>query len=357
MWRARRARLGVLLLALVSIVGCSRRQKAPIVHHPDWQYQDYHRVAVLPFKATRPDAVEAARQAEFMLVDLLTGNGAFTVLTRSDLADIMTEQDLSRLADVADPATALPEGMLQVAQAVVLGTITDFDLKREQIERRRPRYAHDRQGRLVRDRSGRPVVVGEDVFVEYRHVARLGGNVRVVDAATGRVLMSHTVPPVEKDDARWNSPPKVSPEELAVDVAKEIATDFYRKIAPQRVEVKLGGDCLVVATEYYEGRYEEQDKLPVTLEEFLLVARKLPRECDRNDFRLAISPKDGREYLVEHEFTWSPSKGARGEAVRVPMATLKESGYEKFTAKLFAAGNEQPILERDFRLVLPKSKD
>jgi len=348
MRRVTKASLAVALL-LLACSGCAKRRGASIVNHPNWEYQDYQRVAVLPFRCARPEAAEAARQAELHLIDQLSANGAFQVATRSDLSALMTEQDLSNLAGVADPSTAPPQGMVQVAQALIIGTITDFDLQREQRERSVP---------IIRlDRNGVPRVVGERRFMEYRHVARLGGNVRVVDAATGRVLVSHSLPPIEKDDAQANAPPRATPEELALDLAQELATEFCRKIAPQQVNVKLDSDCLIIASGYFEGRYEELKKVPTSLPEILLVARDLPKACDRNQFRLAISPKDGREYLVEHEFTWSPTLGHRGEIVQVPVSKLTAAGGERFVAKLFSIGNDRPILERDFSLVPPKKVD
>ena len=357
MLRARSTRVvfALVLLALLVTVGCSKRKRANIVRYPDWEYQDYSRLAVLPFRATTRDATGAACQAESYLVDLLTNGGSFQVATRGDFAAIMTEQDLSRLAGVADPATALPEGMVQVAQAVVVGTITECDMRRERKEQRKPRYARDRKGRVVRDRRGQPVVVGEDVYVAYRHVARVGGNVRVLDAATNRVLVSYTVPALEKDASNWNSPPRETPEELAADLAREVATEFYRQIAPQRVAIDLDSDCLIVATGYFEGKYEDTDEVAKNLPEMLLVVRDLPRACDRNNFRVTVSVRDEYEYLVEHEFTWSPSMGRRGEVVRVPVATLAQTGAEKFVAKLFSEGDEHPIRERKFKLVEPES--
>jgi hypothetical protein len=354
MSRARTAALVVLTGVLV-LGGCNKRRSANIIQHPEWQYQDYKRVAVLPFKACEPGAAEAARQAESLLIDDLTSNGSFTVLSRGELKDILTEQDLSRLADVANPNTSVPEGMLQVAQAVVVGQITSFDLDQQKKELRRPRYATDRKGRIIRDRNGQPRVVGEDVMVEYRNLARVGGNVRVIDVASGRVLLSYTVPPVEKDESHWNSPPSTSPEQLGIDVAQEIATAFYRKIAPQTINIKLGSDCLIVAGEYYEGKYEQLKKVPDELNEVLIVTRGLPKSCDRNCFRMAVSARDGGDYMAEQEFTWSPRLGQRGEVLHVPMEKLKDSGGVQFTAKLFAVGNDMPMLARDFELVQPKT--
>lgn len=348
----------VALIALTGVVivgGCTRRRSANVIQHPEWQYQDYKRIAVLPFKACDRKAGQAARQAESLLIDDLTSNGSFTVLSRGDLKDILTEQDLSRLANAADPNTSVPEGMLQVAQAVVVGQITSFNLDQQKKEQRRPRYAIGRNGRIIRDRNGQPRVVGEDVMVEYRNLARVAGSVRVIDVGSGRVLLSYTVPEVEKDESHWNSPPNASPEQLGIEVAQEIATAFYRKIAPQTIDVKLGSDCLMVAGEYYEGKYEQLKKVPDKLNELLVVTRGLPKSCDRNCFRMAVSARDGGDYIVEQEFTWSPSLGQRGQVLHVPMEKLKDSGGVQFTAKLFAVGNDTPMLLRDFELVQPKT--
>jgi hypothetical protein len=336
--------VGIAVL-LVASGGCEKRRSAVIVQHPQWEYQEYDRLAVLPF-VVEADSGAAARnvavQAESYLVDLLADNRTFTVSTRSDFQHVLSEQDLSRLGGVADPSTALPEGMIQVAQAIIVGRITEFDLKRDQRERTIP---------VIRlDRRGIPRKVGEKRIVEHIHTARLGGNVRVIDAATNRLLMSHSLPAIENEAVEANRPPEMTPEDLAMILSRELATEFFRKLAPQRVEIKLDEDCLVVAAAYFEGEYDELDKVPPDLPEILLVARELPPECNRNDFRLAISPKDEMRYVVTHEFTWGRHVGPRGVVVRVPLTELQATGAREFTAKLFSIGNERPMLEQDFEL-------
>lgn len=349
MWRTL-SLWAAVVVALLALPGCTKRQSANIVSHPGWEYQDYKRIAVLPFRIpeNRPEAVPVARLAEDQLVSLLTTSGAFGhVARRSDLAAIMTEQDLARVADVADPSTAPPEGMIQIAQALVIGTLTEIDLRRERREESRPVWALNQRGV--------PYIAGHEVVLVTRHVARLAGSVRVVDTATGRTLLSYACPPIEKDDAAVNAHPRATPDELALDLARELGTDLFRRLAPQSLRVKLDGDCLLVAREYFEGKYSELKKVPDDLPAILVVARALPRECDRNPFRLAISPKDERHYLFEHEFVWSPSLGGRGMAAAVPVELLAKSGYRKFTAKLFSGHSDSPMLQRDFELVRPRA--
>ncbi len=354
MVRVRDCLLPVLLV--VALAGCNGGGGSTyITQFPKWDFQSYDRVAVLPMQVDDGRAREAAEMATYMLVDQLAANGAFTVISRADLMDVLTEQDLSRLAEVADPRTALPEGKILGAQALVIGKIQQFDLDRERKEIRIPRYARDRKGRIIRDRRGRPRVVREDVIPIFYHRAAVGGTVRVIDAATGELLLSHSVPPIEVEDKQAGSPPRATPEELALRAAEEMAVDAYKHIAPIKAKVKLKSKMLAIALDYYEGRYETTKKVPTTIEKFLLVLRDLPRSCDRNAFRVTIAEEEGRQYLFEQELVWSGNR--RNVAFDVPVSTLTATGGERFVAKLFAAGNPEPILDRDFKLVPPEEGD
>jgi hypothetical protein len=314
-----------------------------ITRYPNWSWRSYERIAVVPYHYPKREkgAAEAARQATYLLEDLFAANGNFTVLERGALKDVLTEQDLSRLADVADPSTILPPGKVQIAQAIVVGKITEFDVKRERDEQRVPV--------LVRDRRGRRVKIREQVVEVFRHAATVGGGVRVIDTATGKVLAVHRVPPITFDEAQRGSPPRIEPEELAIAAAKELAVDCYKHIAPISTKVRLKSDSLIVALDYYDGEYDKTKKVPTELDDFLLVVRNLPRECDRNPFRVAIAPEEGRN-LWEQEFVWSSNNPVRGVSWEVPVELLKSSGAEEFVAKLYSGFGEEPILDRDFKL-------
>jgi hypothetical protein len=153
------------------------------------------------------------------------------------------------------------------------------------------------------------------------------------------------------------APPPVTPQELAVAAARELAMDFYRRIAPQRVKVKIDSDSLIVALDYYEGRYDKTKKVPTTLESFLLVVRALPPAADRNEFRVEITPAEGRQVLFEQRFIWSGATAARGLSFPVAVQPLLDSGEEKFVAKLYSAADDVPILKRKFKLEPPDEND
>ena len=335
---------------LALLAGCNGGGNTYVTQFPRWEHQRYERIAVLPGRAAVRDAARDAGILTDRLTTLLTQNGAFTVLSRSELKDILTEQDLSRLADAVDAGTALPEGQIKAAQAVVATKITDYKLIADKERRTIPRYAVDKSGRPLLDRAGRPIIAGEDVVWLYTHGAEVEASVSVIDAATSKILLSHTARIAPRPKTNRGAPPSMSPQEIAAEAVRELAEEFYNAIAPTRTKVKLGGDMLIVATDYFDGRYSDTKKLPRSRADFLLVVRKLPPECERNHFRVAISEKDGRENIFEEKFVWSGSAGPEGVSYRIPMLTLTETGAETFVAKLYSGRDPEPILRREFSL-------
>lgn len=348
MTKIRVAALG-LLVSAGWLTGCGGGS-VYVTRFPRWEYRHYDRIAVVP---ARPADPRASRQAELLadrLTTLLTQGGQFTVLSRAEMQEVFAEQDLSKLADAVDEGTALPVGKLEVAQALVVPKITDYKLIADQQQRTIPRYAYDKRGRRLLDRAGRPVVVGEETIYSYTHGAEVGASVRVVDAATGKILVSHSPPPVTAKKTSANRPPSLSPEDLAAEAVQELSVEFYKTIAPTKVKVKLKTDMLVLAIDYFDGRYDTVKKLSRAWADFLLVVRDLPEGCDRNHFRVAIAEEDGRRNLFEEEFVWSGTTGPEGVSYRVPLAPLGESGADKFVAKLYSVGDPEPKLERKFSL-------
>ncbi|MBK8915199.1 MAG: hypothetical protein IPM64_11485 [Phycisphaerales bacterium] len=341
---------GVILSALVLVgaAGCGGGGSGVtvLVNKPDWAYERYQRIAVLETRCSDPRARSHADHLTARLTEILANNGTFTVVEKERFRDLMTEQDLSRLADVANPDSALPEGAIEVAQVLVLPALTTFDLKATRVDRRQPVYGTDRRGRLVQ--------TGERIVPVYTHGARVSGTVRVVDAATGRTLTSHTVTNLGDETSRSGGPPKESPEDIATAAVDLMSVEFVRRIAPTRVEVEFDSNMLVVALEYRDGRYVEASRLPWNAEQVIVAARELPRECVRNDFKLELETLEGRRLLGEASFTWNGSAGKRGEVLVVPADALRDSGEVEFVAKLFATGDDEPVLTREFSLIPPK---
>lgn len=344
-----------LLGAVALVAGCNGGGSTYVTQFPRWEHQRYERIAVLPGRAAHRAAARDASILADRLTTLLTQNGAFTVLSRSELKDVMTEQDLSRLVDAVDAGTALPEGQIKAAQAVVATKVTDYKLIADKERRTIPRYAVDKNGRPLLDRAGRPIIAGEDVVWIFTHGAEVEGSVSVVDAATSKILLSHTARIAPRPRTNRGGPPSLSPQDIAAEATRELAVEFYKAVAPTRTRVKLSGSMVIVATDYFDGRYSDTKKLPRSRSDFLLAVRNLPPECERNHFRVAISEKDGRANLFEEEFVWSGSSGPEGVSYRIPILVLTETGGERFVAKLYSGRDPEPILKREFALERVKS--
>jgi hypothetical protein len=337
-------------VGLAALAGCGRGGAAYVTQFPQWDFENYQRLAILPGRAaTAPAARDAGVLADRLTTELAQ-NGTFTVLSRAELKDVFAEQDLARLADEVDEGTVLPEGKLKIAQALVATKITDYKLIAERSEQVIPRYAVDRRGYPLRDRAGRRIVAGEDHVTIFKHGAEVEGSVRVIDAATGKILLSHSARIAPKPRTGYNRPPSQSPEDMAAAAVQELSVEFYKAVAPTKTRVKLKGDMLVLAADYFDGRYETLKKVPRAMAEFLLVVRDLPEECDRNQFRVAIAEVDGRENLFEQEFVWSGSAGPEGVSYHVPLDVLTKAGGEKFVAKVYSGRDPAPILTREFTL-------
>jgi hypothetical protein len=118
--------------------------------------------------------------------------------------------------------------------------------------------------------------------------------------------------------------------------------------------VKIKSDMLVVARGYYDGRYDDLKIIPYNSDSFMVAVRNLPRECDRNPFRLTIADVAARRDIFAEQFVWSSGVSARGLQWDVPVSSLKSSGGVEFQLKLYSGNEDTPILARDFALEVPK---
>lgn len=353
----------IVCLAAVSFVallavGCGGgggKGEGVIVRNPDWAFEKYERIAVIPFGSSDPKCKAAADQTSLLLEDYLTRNGTFTIVARDALKDVLTEQDLSRLSDVADPSTIIAPGKILAAQAIVIGKISECNLDTKRYERRRPIYARNQKGQIRRDRQGQPIIEREEVTIEFRTFARIAGTVRVIDTGTSQTIYSYSCQPIEAEDEARGGTPTNSPQDLAVQAARQMAEDFYKAIAPTRMTVELDTDMLVVALGYYDGKYEETNELLTTQDSFVVAVRNLPEECRRNRFRVAVSPLKAAP-LWQEEFVWTGNNAVRGESYTIPGKLLIDSGQTEFQAKFYSVGDDEPLLTQDITLVPPKEE-
>ena len=99
-----------------------------------------------------------------MLTDSLFNTGRFIVVERERLGDVTAEQDLSN-SNRFKKDTAAPIGQLEGAQLLIRGSITEFE----------------------------PNCSGGSVIIASTKTACVSINIRILDAATGRVVNATTV--------------------------------------------------------------------------------------------------------------------------------------------------------------------
>jgi len=123
-----------------------------------------YRIAVSAFDYQAAQRADIGNGMSDMLADSLFNTGHFIVLERDHLDEVTQEQDLSNSARFRKD-TAAPIGQLEGAQLLVRGSITQFE----------------------------PNCKGGSIILVSAKQACVAVNIRIVDAASGRVVNATTV--------------------------------------------------------------------------------------------------------------------------------------------------------------------
>jgi curli biogenesis system outer membrane secretion channel CsgG len=123
-----------------------------------------YRVAISAFDYKAAKRSDIGQGMADMLADSLFNTGRFIVLEREHLNEVTQEQDLANSARF-NQATAAPIGQLEGAQLLIRGSITSFE----------------------------PSCKGGSLIIVSGNQACVTINLRIIDAATGRVVNATTV--------------------------------------------------------------------------------------------------------------------------------------------------------------------
>lgn len=123
-----------------------------------------YRVAVSAFDYKAAKRGDIGQGMADMLADSLFNTGRFIVLEREHLNEVTQEQDLANSGRF-NKATAAPIGQLEGAQLLIRGSITAFE----------------------------PACSGGSLIIVSGNQACVTINIRIIDAATGRVVNATTV--------------------------------------------------------------------------------------------------------------------------------------------------------------------
>lgn len=161
-----------LLLSVLTLAGCAG-SSAQVVSSSGGpsiqavQAQPYNgpmqRIAVSSFEFQGSAGGVGAAMSD-MLTDALVNSGRFIVLERQRLNEVTAEQDLANSGRFKKE-TAAPIGQLEGAQLLVRGSVTQFE----------------------------PDCKGGSILIASAKTACIAINIRIIEAATGRVVNATTV--------------------------------------------------------------------------------------------------------------------------------------------------------------------
>ncbi|MBN1347040.1 MAG: hypothetical protein JXQ73_30395 [Phycisphaerae bacterium] len=340
--------IGRVLLAIVIapiLVGChgSTKQDAIwIYRYPTFFKDDLKRIAVLRF-GNRTRVRGVGERISDKVSAVLTNNRTYEVYTRTNLKDILREQDASNVGIISGDL-AKKIGRLKSVQALVCGVCNrcETTTKSETRYNAVPIWGKNAQGM--------PVVTGyRQVPYRYtRHDAFVECQMVVIDCVTGLQIYAVSEP---SNLYAAGSPPKYGPADLLRMAEDDQINRLVRGVAVTRTQIKLEGEVLQTATSLYEGKWEYQRRLTPPDKQFYVVVR-LPAAADRNNFQITIVPKGERETVAQKPFVWTRRHGSFGHKFLID-PIVKKQGFGDYQAKLYSGpvASTPPIATYDFSIV------
>jgi hypothetical protein len=305
----------MMALALALLAGCTAT--IPISHYPTF--------------------------AEFDEIDAV-GVQAFTVLPETDrhnLGVLLAGKLSAALKVNGTYATVYNLGYRSThpsIEAVITGSVIEFDVRERTNFNLRPVYRTDAQG--VEQVDSYQEVPHRSIDVTLAVMAQL---VR----KDGEILHATTIP-VSANVHSEGDPPPMSTDHcvnLVIDqVIEQLLTEFA--ITNTTVTVVID-DAIFTAGEPVEGNWVRQDTFVVG--EQVNVVITLPPEVDRNEFMLVLRRADSPEVTSSHLLRWERAYSDSGWSASLDAARLAAHGLGRYRLELSISGSN-PLLWCEFTL-------
>jgi len=332
------------LLGLLTAGGCTKTflvDRYPPFHDPKLKT-----VAVMPFDSTARHR-GAGRLLAQHLAAALTANGSYAVIGPDRLRGMLGAEKLDELVRASDADVARALASTGKIDAFITGAALAYDAHAAAylVPDDPPGYWHGRHSYRSRRRHG-PYYYGPVYATEYVTSARVMVTAAMVRARDAAVLATTPVPVGCEVSLSGYSPRSAGRalDRSAIRVMEHLVGRFA--IVPVEVRVKPGEDFRITTGRPGHGGREAKEF--ATADKQMAVIVHLPPEADRNEFRLAITPKDtpGR-VLAARTFTW-----ARTDGVRVfdfdPSRLAAEAGPGEYRVRFLTRGKE--VMHRDVRI-------
>ncbi len=337
------ASLRLALLAMVFSAGCS--VDIPICQYPVfWQDGEIRSIIVPAFTNTSAYDDDAGNTMADRLAAALCANGTYEhVYDRWDAREARVDQDTSGWFKDAKSNRTNRNVDLNEIDAILAGTVSSFDACSEVDPRGEPIYAEDAHGNSY--------IAGYQAFTH--NEAIISTTAILTDARTGEVI--HASQPIQSQVISEGSPPEHNMDTCLAIALNEVTDQLVREFAIVYTTISVNkGDTLKITTgEYYDGKWQEQDKFTPADTEMTVVVN-LPPEADRNTFFVAVSRKDGHTNLAGQEFVWRYNSPAQGQAFVFDLTDIaaQGGGVGEYEVKFYAG--DQPLIEKGFKIEEPK---
>jgi curli biogenesis system outer membrane secretion channel CsgG len=238
----KQALLWIVLLLWVSLIagltGCaSTRVAITRLQPPEYDIQGGQKLAVLDF-APAQGAPDSGRAVPSALVGKLAPTGFYQLMERSQIAQVIKEQEFSKSYYV-DPNSAKEVGKLLGVGYIIVGEVTAYSAEDEKGIEKVQRVVES--GEYVRDSHGHLRAAVRTVFVDEPMQIRRGAvsaNFRMVNVETGQIIASST------ESAQFQKKgvgateiarlPAMS--DVLSNLTNEVAEKFAHRIAPHPVQ-------------------------------------------------------------------------------------------------------------------------
>jgi len=283
---------------MAALAGCGRSMV--ITQYPSFYTQDMRTVAVLQFdnESLRPRAGHFVTRR---FTAALKENGTYEVLGSKDASAIAKAQ----AANPADPAelkaVAVRFKEAGNVQVFIVGSVKTFTSASYVYRWSEPGFGYRYY------RFGTHWYYPTDFYVH--NEARVSVAARLVLVDDGTVLAE--TPELSATVFSRGDPPHLTPDECAAKATGQVIDEMLECFAAVKKQVVISPKKnLRTARRREGGGWQFTDKFSPD-DEAMYVIVKLPDECDRNRFRVAISREGHKEALAGEDFVWSKQDESR----------------------------------------------
>lgn len=341
-----------VLLTAVMLSGCGK--ELSVMRYPDFYRPGLERVAVLPFNnhTGRSGAGDLMAEA---LADALRENGTYRVVG-PDEVERQTGRGGARLGPGESvESIAAKFRRSGIADAVLVGTVTDFDTERyyryiEPLDYYgpyyhywgpgypywgRPYYGHRARGTHRRHHGHSRghfhggygyyphsrYYAGYQPYAYPEDLAEVSVRASLVDVSEGRAL--YATPGAIDVRAYGRGGGSQENRALLNRAVSRAAAKILGEVAAVPVKIRVDPSRVLRTARRRGEDYEQTDDFTPADESFHAIIR-LPEEAARNSFRLTVVRAGRSEVLAERTFRWEP--GQREQRVRFDLAEITERG-------------------------------